>query len=309
MLTFNTLLTYLDIEQQKLKNLYNQFITKTDENVYINYINKKYDDTFSLPESFIFLNKIFSDYYYVYTNNNKNSLIYSFLYCLDNNFVIESNKEDYINKFRKELCYDLENKNLYRKFNYVKLRKFKKDLMQKSLLDINKDIDEYIKQYIIDYFGINVYIFMINKDEKIKNTFHILSHNDSDESNPYKPTILLLNKNDQYYPILQKDGNSVLKYSENELVNILYENYVITKKVIKIKKSTDECTDECTNEYVNKSENINDLKPIKKMLLKDLQELASRYNIDIDKDSVNKDKKILKTKNELYNEIENIIKS
>jgi hypothetical protein len=177
--------------------------------------------------------------------------------------------------------------------------------MQKCLLDINKDIDEYIKQYIIDYFGINVYIFMINQDEKIENTFHILSHNDSDESNPYKPTILLLNKNDRYYPILQKDGNSVLKYSENELVNILYENYVITKKVIKIKKSANECA----NEHVNKSGNINELKPIKKMLLKDLQELASRYNIDIDKDSVKKDKKILKTKNELYNEIEDIIKS
>ncbi len=45
------------------------------------------------------------------------------------------------------------------------------------------------------------------------------------------------------------------------------------------------------------------------MLLKELQDLAVRYDIDITKDSAKKGKMIPKTKNELYSEIESTIKS
>jgi hypothetical protein len=341
MLTFDTLLTYLDTEQCKLTNLYNQSNIILDDNVYMKYMSTKSDNTFSLPESVIKINKIFSDYYYVDTHNT-NSFIHSILYCLDNNFVMDLNKSSYINNFRKELCYDLEEKNLYRKFNYVKLRKFKKDLMQKNLLDIHKNIDEYIEQYIIDYFGINVYIFLTNEEDNMVNVLNILSHNDTDECNPYKPTLLLFNKNSIYYPILRKDGSGIFKYSENELINILYENYVISKKVINIKKTikvkknmiddmtenTNEEINNNTNKKINKEikDNIGDdkskisnnveidvknikLKSIKNMLLNELQDLAIRFDIDIKKKSLKSDKMLPKTKTELYNELHNIIKS
>lgn len=303
MLTFDTLLKYLNLQQEKLLNLYEQDSFDNEKGSFIKYMNNNYNETLSLPDFVVSIDTDFSDYYYV-DNNNKNSFIYSILYLLDNNFISELEKNMYINNFRKKLCYDLEGKNLYREFNYVKLRKFKKDAMQKNLLDFKNEIDEYIQQYISDYFGINIYIF------SDKNISHILSHNDSDESNPYKPTILLIYKNGYFMPIMNKQFGGILIYSQVNLVDKLFKKYVKNSK-LNIQQSTISDTIVTKRISIKKSTTLKSntnilLKPVKKMLLGELQNMAEEYDIDTMKDGA-KGKKIVKTKNELYEELKNII--
>ncbi len=103
MLTFDTLLKYLKIQQENLDNLYKQNLTQIDENVFTKYINKNQNDTFSLPESFINISQEFIEYYYI-MNNNSNSFLYSILYCIDENFVSHLTKNQYIIDLRKKLC-------------------------------------------------------------------------------------------------------------------------------------------------------------------------------------------------------------
>jgi len=320
MLLFDTLLTYLDINQKELNELYNNyFIINNGENDNGENDNIENDNNvLSLPEYFKNFNNIFLDYYYI-NNNNINSFIYSILYCLDTKFVVDLNQDNYINKFRMEICYDLENKNLFRKFNYVKLRKFKKDMMQKNLLDITNELNECNRQYLADYFGINIYIFVLNNDDDIEYISNILSQNDCDEPNPYKPTLLLLCRENKYYPIIRKNTSLVLKYSENEILNILYEKYVKSDKVIRNNKVNKNNTKKILNNNKNNNnEQVNNkqvnsenkvLKPIKQILLKELHIIAIENKIDIYKQSLKSDKKIYKTKNELYDNLKNMIKS
>ena len=319
MLTFDTLIQYLDVQQETLDNLYKQNLSISDENVYIKYINNNNNDTFSLPASFIKIFEEFVDYYYI-KNTNNNSFIYSILYCIDEIFISNLNKDQYIIDLRKKLCYDLENKNLYRQFNYVKSRKFKKDKIQSSLMQFNKPIDDIIKQYISDYFSINIFIFSFNNSDIDIN--YILSNNDSDESNPFKPTLFLLYDGKYHLPILHKNYDGILLYSQINLINKIYNIYINkNNKVKKIKKSINQIESKLIdqNNQNNQIDQINQidqkdiietkkdtgikLKSIKKMLLKELQELAKDNEIDIQKDSINGKKKLLKTKDELYCEL------
>lgn len=263
MLTFEALINYLNIPQKKI----------VSKNVNIKY------DTISLPHSILNINNEFENYYYIKDNNNICSFLHSIMTILDKDFIFSLNKNKEIIDLRKKLCFDLEY--LYRKFGYVNKRNIKKDNIQKQLLDINHNFDEIIEKYVVDYFGLNIFIFVIENDNLI-DIINYMANND--EINIYKPTILLIKINNKYFPILNKNNEHILLYSKNKLVQNLYQKY---------------CKYNIEKKYI--------LKPIKKMLLKELQDMAIGYNISIYKVNIKNNKENLKTKSELYEEISKYI--
>ena len=138
MLTVEDILYFLNNTQEKLDHLY-----RDNDDLPSQFLDKNFNETNSLPKELMDRNADFVDYYYVY-NNDKHSFIYSVLYCVDKDFVLNLHKDKYIVDFRKKLCYDLDNKNLYREFNYVKSRIMKKDKMQHSRLQILQQLMLYL---------------------------------------------------------------------------------------------------------------------------------------------------------------------
>lgn len=319
MLTIDDILYFLNNSQEKLNHLY-----KYNDDLPLQFLNNNFNKTNPLPEELVDRYKDFVDYYYVY-NDDKHSFIYSVLYCVDKDFVLNLHKDKYIINLRKKLCYDLDNKNLYREFNYVKSRIMKKDKMNKILMNFNQSVDQNTMQYIVDYFGINVYIFSVSDDDKTLVDFSsIMSYNDTDESNPYKPSLILFNKNGTYMPILHKYFGGVLIYSNIGLIDKLYQKSLSTnnqnKKINQKNKNKNigsiKSDNKSENEQKNKpeikiEEKVGDikLKSIKSMLLKDLQTIASEHGISIMKKAAKNNREIPRTKNELYQDIQNIMKS
>ena len=99
-------------------------------------------------------------------------------------------------------------------------------------------------------------------------------------------------------PILNKYLINILVYSDSYILKKIYEIHN-NKKLIKTKSNI-------KNSENDSDKNNNKIKLLKKMLLKDLQELSNKKNIDIMKDGT-KNNKIYKTKTELYNELKNLI--
>lgn len=268
MLTIETLIKFLNIEQKQLSKLYDN----TDNNDKTD----NYNETNLLPE--IFKQNIsdeFSNYYYI---QNCSNFLHAIFHCIDKDFVVELDKNKYIVEARKIMSYDLIGKDLYKKFGYNKIRKIKKDDLQKNLMKFDNELDEYLRQYVSDYFGINIFIFTLLDDDHISNISYIFSKNDTDDINWYKSTVLLINRDEKWMPILNKFDNNILVYSESGIIKELQSNYngipIISSKKI-------------------------ELKSFKKMLLKDLQNLAQEYGVDIMRNNGTN----YKNKTELYNEL------
>ena len=237
MLTLEMLIKYLNIKQERLSKLYGN---KTNNMMNIT----------QLPDAFVDISADFKKFYYIDERNklNKNNLLYTILYCIDENFISNLEKEKYTIELRKKMCYDLER--LFREFNYVSTRKFKKDKIQETLMNFNKNIsldcDDSIKQYIADYFGINIYIFSLSENnEKDIFVYTQLSKNDNDIQNPYKPTILLFIKNNIFYPIFENE-TSIFNYSKYPILKLLFEKYVSIhiKKIKKTQNDTEHDIDD-----------------------------------------------------------------
>jgi len=259
MLTFETLLKYLNIEQKQIDKLY-----ETNENKMI--------ETSNLPESFINISNEFDNYYYL---SNSEKFLEAIFYIIDKDFMMELDKEKYINETRKILVYNLDKS--YQLYGYNKTRKIKKNDLQKHLNNFDEELNEYLRQYVADYFGINIIIFILSDDDDniISNIEYIYAKNDVDEINLYKSTILLINKDNKWYPILNNSYNNILLYSTNNILQNIHDN--------------------------KNNKNDKKLKSFKKMLLKELQELAQEKGINIMKEN---DK--YKNKIELYDELKNI---
>ena len=304
MLLLETLITYLNIEQKKIDKLYGSYEEKhnhdVNDNVFIKYIDKNEKDTHNLPDVIISLYSDLKDYYYIKIKLDNNSFLYSLMSILDKDFIYCLDKIRYLSDLRKKLCYDLDEKNLYRIFNYVGKRNIKKDEIQKNLLDIDKEINEMTEKYISDYFGVNIYVFILEKNI-FKNINILFATNDTDEKTLLKPSILLLKTDGYYKPIFSKNNKNILLHSDDEIVSCLYNSSV--KKNIKNIVNKDVVNKDTVNkDTVNKTIK---LPPLKKILIKDLQNIAIEYNVDIYKDK--NGKKVYKIKNELYEEIKKMI--
>jgi hypothetical protein len=178
---------------------------------------------------------ICSKYCYIdnfYYNNitwKQNTFIYSILVILDNNFdfLLNKRKSELIDAIRKKMCYDLVEKNYYGKLGYTRKRKFKREKLQKYLMDAKTNIDNEkyycVRKYIVDYFNINVFVV---SDTEVK---CIYTEKDNNGFFKYRPTIILYYDCNTYYPVIKNvicNEKLYLDYNNNkdiitELINDL----------------------------------------------------------------------------------------
>ncbi|MEL6562786.1 MAG: hypothetical protein AAFQ94_31750, partial [Bacteroidota bacterium] len=147
----------------------------------------------------------------------------SILHLLSDIFSIMNDelKKKHIIYTKQKLLFELDN--LYKEFGYTRKKSIKKDLITSDLSNLKKVLSNETEKYIVDYFGINLYIFNYD-DLDFKYVDYIV-----ETKNPYKPTLFLKKLNDQYFPIYTKDDNLFL-YSKYEILDKLYFKHVEKQK-------------------------------------------------------------------------------
>ena len=326
MFTMNKLVSDLEHNQEKISNdvLDNVTTYNDDEEkcIYEEYITNSETTMKKLSPSIYSKYCHINDFYYKHIMWKSNTFIYSLLVLLDTNFdfMLNKRKSELIDAIRKKMCYDLVEKNYYSKFGYTRKKKFKREKLQKYLMDvkINIDSEKYlsVKKYIVDYFNINVFII---SDEKVE---CIYTEKDNNGLFKYRPTILLYAIDNIYCPIIKNiicNEKLYLDYNNNK--DIIDELLTYTETPVTYYESSsvevescitdddkDQSEDNNTKTKTNTNINIECKKKdinYEKMKITELQELCKESEIDIYKTSEKTGKKIKKTKLELINNIKN----
>ena len=227
----------------------------------------------SLPPSFdILFNKSTKNFYYdnkIYKNkSNIFTFIHSLLLIENDLFNLnnENEKEKIIKELIKKIDFDIFDKDLYNKFDYVKNRKFNKADIQAVLKDsyqfrYNNKFN-LLKEYIADYFGINIYIFNIeNSIIHYEKSEKYLPKRFGNNYNKYLPSICLIYENELYKPIIIKNNNiksSILLYSsDNEIIDSIWKYFKINKEYDEIKLINDKNKENLLNNNDNENNNEN----------------------------------------------------
>jgi len=158
-----------------------------------------------------------------------NSFLIAFLYASDANFatLLEMARNEALSDLRKTLGYQLDEKDLHKKFNYTRKRRFKKVELQKKLFQVQKPLEEMypdeeitnpIHQYIVDFFNINLLILDVNQC-KVVPLFASL-----DNPDPFKPTFILFLEGKRFYPLVKTSGEYFILSQDNFLEKI-YKKY------------------------------------------------------------------------------------
>ena len=220
--------------------------------------------------------------YYIYGTPSNYSFYHSVLLLLDKEYILygKVDKEKRIDEARNKLVFSLDEN--YKKFNY-KDKKYKKSVIRDNLLNSKIFLPQVIS-YIVDYSDICLIII------DTESYLYSLINEYSEE----KDYIIMLRKNNYYQPILNSEGNSKFDYKIlDKLSVILKAEFTIEKNIKKVEK--------IIIDY-KKLEKEGLLKETK-YKLKDLQDIALYYNIDIK--NGNKNKK----KTDLYSEIKCVIEN
>ena len=320
MFSMNKLINELEQNQVKVSNDVLDNINTYEENeeksIYEDYITNSELTMKKLNSSICSKYCHINDFYYKHILWKYNTFIYSLLVLLDTNFdfMLNKRKSELIDAIRKKMCYDLIEKNYYSKFGYTRKKKFKREKLQKYLMDLNINIDseKYIsvRKYIVDYFNINVFII---SDEKVE---CIYTEKDNNGLFKYRPTILLYTNDNVFYPIIKNvicNDKLYLDYDNNKDIIDELLTYIDTPITYYEHSSVDDisCITSTENnknhtEYTNiniecKKKHIN----YEKMKITELHKLCNESEIDIYKTSEKTGKKIKKTKLELISDIKN----
>lgn len=256
------------------------------------------------------------------------SLYYSIFACSIKNFRTLSSTEQstFINKLREKIIIFLTNDDVFKSLEYDKMGWIKKDIINSF---VQYKTNKLVLKVIADYLNINIFVLNITEDR-----IYIVSENTSYDM--FRPNIFLSFNNDTFEQLSYLD-NMVLDYLSppiKKLVTVdknflLIMNTNITNDVqinFNLKLSTldkyikkeiksniadhKECSDNDTieNEYgeviVEDSEEPDQKLTFNissKMKKDELQQIAKKLNIDIEKNGTKK--KIPKTNNELIIEI------
>lgn len=253
--------------------------------------------------------------YYIYGLKNPDSFYKSILLLTNPNFIIKNrnDKKNYVNTFKKELALQFDH--YYKKNNYKSLRIVKSNLTQ-NLLDTDNYFNYDILVYLADYCKINITIIDVinNKYDYIDYLIDEDKDSNNDNNDNNENVIIIKYANDTFLPILNSSG--IHKFSK-EFNKIIFNNFeLINHNKFNRRQISEQSTEQSTEEQsTGKSieqnteqsaeQNTEQLKPISKYTLKELQDLANDKNIDIKKQG--KKGLINKTKNELFNDISNLI--
>ena len=192
----------------------------------------------------------------------RESFLVSFLYLSDPHFVPmrEQPRLEAVTELRKTMGFQLDEKDLHKKFNYSRKRKFKKIDLQKRLFQVKKSLEEQypeepiknpLYQYIVDFFSVNIFVLDVDK-QKVE---PILAG--VDDQNAFKPTIFLFYEGKRFYPLVVKTGQHFI-LSQDSFLKKIYQKYT---KVFDEKQpettaqgttiqtiAPDECSDECSDD-------------------------------------------------------------
>lgn len=265
-----------------------------------------------------------------FDNDDNLSLYYSVLACIIKDFKTLSSTDQLIsiNKLRDKIIVFLTVDETFKNYDYEKLGWIKKDIINSF---VQYKTNKLVLKVIADYLNINIFILNIIEDK-----IYVVSENDSCDM--FRQSIFLVFNNDIFEPLLYLD-NTVLEYStppvkklvtvDKNLLLILNTNMASDAQVnfnltlsnldkhikkqseldkkIEDQKNSDN-NDIVENEYgevtVEDSEELEaklifHISP--KMKKDELQQIAKKLNIDIEKNGAKK--KIPKTNSELITEI------
>jgi hypothetical protein len=320
MLSVNYIANYLTKEQNEISNdkyILKKFEMNNENETIIKEKIKLYND-----EKKIFYINLYDcfepffekDLFGLNSNNNEKmnvnkNYIFTFFSSIfgigDENYYLLSDNEKI--KAIKKLIHQLDNdilaKNYYKEFNYDKNKFFSKEKILTALKDafhlkVNENFYILIK-YVVDYLGINLVLFEL-KNKEIINYFKIISKKYTNSYNKYLPHYFIIREEDEFKPIMIK--------------NKLYKNYVISEDTYKIVEELDsiKISKMCiTNNTQNNTQNNisnEELVKIKKMKIDELRDYCISKNINILKKSEKTNKEIKKTKDELFNELQEMNK-
>ena len=328
----------LNKENKELnKEIQNQNQNISIENVLLNY---KEHQTNDLPLDFLSLidENRRTDLYY-YGMKGPDSFLASILLCAEAGYWLQHRKK------KKEYADQMQTTFSLQKYDI--LRKLPKESIGKDFLDViySNDFPERVDsdkskeyQFLIAYhYSINVLILDFKELKGYFTTDWI----------PDKKTMCIINDNQTYLPILSNKISyftaDEIKNLESKF-NILYPTKLILTSTITIDVNLTENTEETSNETSNETsddnskkvkakkekvvskifkitdasqittDNIGSIKPeqiqsIAKYQLKDLQDIAEKFKIQLEytKTKDNKTKIFNKTKKELYDDIINFL--
>ena len=242
------------------------------------------------------LSNIFEDYFdgcledfYLFKNKGVSksdfyNFIDSILSCIDKTYpILERDvKMSKIKLILKSLIVHFDEKNLYYKFGYNKNKKIKKQSIQEYLYKVFRGgkifeslAENYIDQFIVDYFGINLLVLNMNNGE-ISNGQLLNSNRYEGKFNKFLPLLVIVKDGKMYHSIMSNDNSSMIRYSQNKkLMNSMY---------IKLRVN------------INRKEQ-------EKMTISNLRELCSKKGVITTKTSEQTGKIINKKKHELIDDL------
>ena len=336
MISVNYIAKFLDNKQTKIDDVFYNNLKDFERNNNIETHNESTIQTNNLKTNKFYLNldnsleilfnKNIHNFYYdnkIYKNKSPVfTLLNSIFTILDDFFNIhdESEKENIIKTFLKNMDEDLFIKDLYTKYGYNKNKKFNKAHIQEILKNVyhfkSYDYFDLFKEYLCDYLSINIFILKSTHDIlDIENSEYYLTKYYNNQFNKYLPTLLILNNDGLYKPIIYNDikaQDSIIKYSkEEDLINNLFiyfklnELMELQKKEYEQEKESEIETKTVSEQIITgKKYNISEIKNLK---IEELQKLCETHNISILKKSEKTGKDIKKLKLELINDLLNLI--
>jgi len=272
----------------------------------------------------------------IFENDINLSLYYCVLTCLIKEFKTYSPTDQFtfINKLREKIIVFLTSEETFKNYDYEKLGWIKKDVINSF---VQFKTNKLVLKVMADYLNINIFILNIIEDK-----IYVISENDSYDM--FRSSIFLAFNEDIFEPLLYLD-NTVLDHLtppikklvtvDKNLLLIMNTNMSndtqinfnlklsnvdrYTKKLPDIENKLEEHknsdhNDSVENEYgevVIEDSEEPDAKLMfhisPKMKKDELQKIAKRLGIDVEKDGTKK--KIPKTNNELINEINEKLKT
>lgn len=313
----------LIIEQEKQKELEKELENQNIgiENILLNY---KEHQTNDLPLEFLSLiDETRRVELYYYGMKGPDSFLASILLCTEPGYWLQHRKK------KKEYADQMQTTFSLQKYDI--LRKLPKESIGKDFLDViySNDFPERVDsdkskeyQFLIAYhYDINVLILDFKELKGYFTTDWI----------PDKKTMIIINDNETYLPIL---SNKISYFTSDEIKNLESKfNILYPTKLILISNLTENTQETSEGEDNSKkvkpkkekviskiakitdasqitNENIGSIKPeqiqsIAKYQLKDLQDIAEKFKIQLEytKTKDNKTKIFNKTKKELYDDI------
>ena len=271
MISVENLSNYLSKEQIEIdnENIFSiELNFKTKESIFNKYlIENKFDflnkNIFNIPNKY---NKYFNNNFYLLKDNDtSNTFIKSILYIIFPNYrhFNKKSKDKFTRDLFNQMANDLEEKKLYNFFNYNKNHKFNRSSLNEKLHqyeNIDQDKLNYVRQYIVDYFNLNIYIF--DNEDILVMKYNCKYDNNYEDLDKFNTTIFLIKEDNHYTSIINKDCNGIFNNCINkniiDNINKFNSNQLVSKKDKKVNYS--------------------------KMKLSEIQEVALNKGIDIKKE-------------------------